>query len=183
MMICWDSPCIASLEFTEKVWAEEISSSSFLGEDVLMMSEATETWITTYYDQGLQKMSLNLEANTEGHTRCFSCQLRTGNWSYSSHGLTEKHQLVWWLSVSAAAEGGSQVVGSESGVTAWKQGSILLCMRGSGWWWCDGVGGFFLGTTLGLLAPSEHQLNSTVYLSVVADPVHPFMITGAPAVE
>ncbi len=31
--------------------------------------------------------------------------------------------------------------------------------------------------TLGLLVPIEHRLNTTVYLSIVADHVHPFMTT------
>ncbi len=31
--------------------------------------------------------------------------------------------------------------------------------------------------TLGLLAPIEHRLNPTAYLSIVADHVHPFMTT------
>ncbi len=39
------------------------------------------------------------------------------------------------------------------------------------------VWGIFSWCTLGLLAPIEHRLNSTVYLSIVADHVHPFMTT------
>ncbi len=51
---------------------------------------------------------------------------------------------------------------------------ILPCLNGSGWcWWCNGVGGIFLAQ----LVPTEHCLNTTVYLSIVADHVHPFMTT------
>ncbi len=39
------------------------------------------------------------------------------------------------------------------------------------------VGGVFSWHTLGLLVPIEHRLNTTVYLSIVADHVHPFMTT------
>ncbi len=37
--------------------------------------------------------------------------------------------------------------------------------------------GIFSWHTLGLLVPIEHRLNATVYLSIVADHVHPFMTT------
>ncbi len=54
---------------------------------------------------------------------------------------------------------------------------ILPCLNGSGWWWCNGVGGVFSWHTLGLFVPIEHRLNATVYLSIVTDRVHPFMTT------
>ncbi len=37
--------------------------------------------------------------------------------------------------------------------------------------------------TLGLLVPIEHCLNTTVYLSIVADHVHPFMTTVYPSYD
>ncbi len=55
---------------------------------------------------------------------------------------------------------------------------ILPCLNGSGcWWWFNGVGDIFLAH----LVPIEHHLNSTVYLSIVADHVHPFMTTVYPS--
>ncbi len=39
------------------------------------------------------------------------------------------------------------------------------------------VRGIFSWHTLGTLVPTEHCLNTTVYLSIVADHVHPFMTT------
>ncbi len=33
----------------------------------------------------------------------------------------------------------------------------------------------------GILVPIEHRLNATVYLSIVADHVHPFMTTVYPS--
>ncbi len=57
-------------------------------------------------------------------------------------------------------------------------GSILPCLNGSGWWWwCNGVRDIFLAH----LVPIEHRLNSTAYLSIVADHVHPFMTTVYPS--
>ncbi len=42
------------------------------------------------------------------------------------------------------------------------------------------VWGIFSWHTLGPLVPIEHCLNATVYLSIVADHVHPFMTTVLP---
>ncbi len=39
------------------------------------------------------------------------------------------------------------------------------------------VWGIFSWHTLGPLVPIEHRLNTTAYLSIVADHVHPFMTT------
>ncbi len=39
------------------------------------------------------------------------------------------------------------------------------------------VGGILSWHTLGNLVPIDHRLNTTVYLSIVADHVHPFMTT------
>ncbi len=43
------------------------------------------------------------------------------------------------------------------------------------------VWGIFSWHTLGSLVPIEHRLNATAYLSIVADHVHPFMITVYPS--
>ncbi len=43
------------------------------------------------------------------------------------------------------------------------------------------VRGIFSRHTLGPLEPIEHHLNATVYLSIVADHVHPFMTTVYPS--
>ncbi len=43
------------------------------------------------------------------------------------------------------------------------------------------VWGIFSWHTLGLLVSIEHCLNTTAYLSIVADHVHPFMITVYPS--
>ncbi len=43
------------------------------------------------------------------------------------------------------------------------------------------VWGVFSWHTLGSLVPIEHRLNAIVYLSIVADHVHPFMTTVYPS--
>ncbi len=43
------------------------------------------------------------------------------------------------------------------------------------------VWGIFSWHTLGPLVPTEHRLNATAYLSIVADHVHPFMTTVCPS--
>ncbi len=43
------------------------------------------------------------------------------------------------------------------------------------------VWGIFSWRTLGPLVPTEHRLNATAYLSIVADHVHPFMTTVYPS--
>ncbi len=69
-------------------------------------------------------------------------------------------------------------VGSEFGVKNMKAWSILPCLNGS-----DGGGGvmvwgmFSWHTFLAHFVPIEHRLNVTVYLSIVAGHVHPFMTT------
>ncbi len=69
---------------------------------------------------------------------------------------------------------GHSDVGSEFGVKNMKAWIIVPCLNGSGrWWWCNGGGDVFLAH----LVPIEHCLNTTVYLSIVSDHVHPFMTT------
>ncbi len=67
-----------------------------------------------------------------------------------------------------------QMVVPEFDVKNMKAWIILPCLNGSGWWWwCNGVGDIFFAH----LVPIEHRLNTTVYLSIVIDHVHPFMTT------
>ncbi len=70
-----------------------------------------------------------------------------------------------------------QMVRSEFGIKnmkAWIRPALSQWF--SCWWWCNGVG-IFSWHTLGPLVPIEHHLNTTVYLSIVADHVHLFMTT------
>ncbi len=72
-----------------------------------------------------------------------------------------------------------QMVRSEFGVKnmkAWIYHSFSLHGSGWWWWWYNSVGNIFLAH-FGSLVPIEHCLNTTAYLSIVADHVHPFMTT------
>lgn len=48
------------------------------------------------------------------------------------------------------------------------------CLVSSGWWRLLLVWGMIFCNTLGLLIAINHHLNSTAYLNIVADHVHPF---------
>ncbi len=69
-----------------------------------------------------------------------------------------------------------QMVGSEFGVKnmkAWIHSALSQC---SGWWWwCNGVW-IFSWHTLDTLVQIEHRLNTTPYLSTVADQVHTYSV-------
>ncbi len=74
-----------------------------------------------------------------------------------------------------------QMVGSEFGVKE-HESMDLSCLvstvqAGGGVM----VWGIFSWHTLGTLVPIEHSLNTTVYLSIVADHVHLFMTTVYPS--
>ncbi len=72
------------------------------------------------------------------------------------------------------------MVGSEFGaknMKAWIRPASKVQVGGGGVM----VWGIFSWHTLGPLVPTEHRLNATAYLSVVADHVHPFMTTVYPS--
>ncbi len=148
--------------------------------------KATVTQITTCYNQVMQNTISERKhiepwsrwsTTAEDHTGCRSCQLRTGHRGYNSHRLTKIGQqkigkmLPGLMSLDFCFD--IKMVVSVFGVKNWKHGSILPCLNGSSWWWCNGVGDIFLAH----LVPIEHCLNATAYLSIVADHVHPFMTT------
>ncbi len=73
-----------------------------------------------------------------------------------------------------------QMVGSEFVIITWKHGSILPCLNGSGWWWCNGAGDIFLahfgplGTNWGSFKRHSRPEYCCCY-------VHPFMTTVYPS--
>ncbi len=72
-----------------------------------------------------------------------------------------------------------QMVGSEFGIKnmkAWIHPATVLAGGGGLMVWR-----IFSWHTLGPFVPIEHCLNATVYLSIVADHVHPFMTTVYPS--
>ena len=67
------------------------------------------------------------------------------------------------------------MVGSEFGANSMNPWTNLPCVNCPSWWrWCNGVGNVFLAH-FGLLIPINHRLNTTAYLSIVADHAHLFM--------
>ncbi len=154
--------------------------------------KATLTQITTRYNQSIQN---NISERTTRRTlkqmvyssrrphqvpllsaknRKWRLQFETGSPKLDNRRL-EKCCLVWWISISAAT---FQMVG----VRIWRKEhesmdpSCLVSMVQAG------VGGvmvweIFSWHTLGPLVAIEHRLNTTTYLSIVADHVHPFMTT------
>ncbi len=105
----------------------------------------------------------------EDHTRCRSCQLRTGNAGYNSHRLTKIGTIRRLENV------------------AWSDKSQFLldpsCLVSTVQAGCGGemVWGIYSWHTLDPLVPIEHHLNATAYLSIVSDHVHPFMTTVYPS--
>ncbi len=74
-----------------------------------------------------------------------------------------------------------QMVGSEFGVKnmkAWIHPALSQQVQAAGGVM---VWGIFYWHTLGPLLPFKHCLNTTIYLSIVADHVHPFMTTVYPS--
>jgi hypothetical protein len=55
----------------------------------------------------------------------------------------------------------------------------MPCVSIAGWW-CDGWG-VFSGHTLGPLIKVEQHLNTTGYLYIIANQVHPFMAAVYPS--
>ncbi len=149
--------------------------------------KATVTQITTRYNQGMQNTSLNAQhiepwsrwaTAAEDHTGCRSCQLRTGNGGYNPHRLTKIGKtLPVLMSLDLCCN--VQMVGWEFGVKnmkAWIHPVLSQWFR-----LVVVVWGIFSWHTLGPFVPIEHCLNTTAYLSIVADHVHPFMTTVYPS--
>jgi len=54
----------------------------------------------------------------------------------------------------------------------------MPCYHCAGWWWCNGVEDVFFAHFRALGANwASFTVNSTAYLSIVFDHVHPFMAT------
>ncbi len=116
----------------------------------------TVTQITTHYNQDLQNtisehtthrtLKQMCSSSRRPHrvpllsdknsTRRIQFTQTQQNWT------TEDRKHVVWSDESGFLLHSD--VGSEFGVKNMKAWIILPCLNGSGWWWCNGVGGIFL---------------------------------------
>lgn len=104
----------------------------------------------------------------EVHTRCPSCQLRTGNEAIiqSHQNLTKVDwKSLFWRGLSKCWD--IQMVWSEFGINSMEAGFNLPCINGSGWWWwwCN-VWVIFSWHTLGSLEQFENHIYIVAYLTM-----------------
>ncbi len=203
LMIYWDFHCTTISRVyrewseKEKIFSErqlcerkclvDVRGQRRMGRLVRDDREATVTQITTRYNQGMQNTSLNTQhlkhwsrwsTAAEDHTGCRSCQLRTGNGGYNSHRLTK-------IVSRNREESRFLLQHSDVRVRIWRKEHesmdpsclVSTVQAGGGVM----VWGIFSWHTLGPLEQIEHRLNTTAYLSIVADHVHPFMTTVYPS--
>ncbi len=148
--------------------------------------KATVTQITTRYNQGMQNII------SERTTRRTLKQM-----SYSSRRLhrvpllsvqfPQAHQnwRIDWKNVAWSDESRFLLRHSDNRVRIWRKEHesmdpswLVSAVQAAGGVM---VWGIYSWHTLGPLVPIEHHLNTTAYLRIVADHVHPFMTTVYPS--
>jgi hypothetical protein len=150
----------------------------------------TRKQITVQYNSGVQNgtseahnMSVLV---TDGllqqttRTGFHAYQLKTSRSGSSGHAITNTGQLRSEKTLPGPTNPGSCCVirkaKLEFGISP-----ILPGVNGPGWErWCNCVYTMFSWHTLGPLIPTEQCLNATAYLNIVADQVHPLMVTIDP---
>ncbi len=142
--------------------------------------KATVTQITTRYNQGMQNTisertthwtlkQMGYSSRRPHRVPLLSAKNRKQNLQF-----TQAHQnwtIEDWKNVAWSDE--SRFLLRHSEFLTMMHGSILPCLNvqaGGVMVW-----GIFSWNTLRPLGPIEHSLNATVYMSIVADHVHPFM--------
>ncbi len=209
LLIYWDFHAQPSLGFTENGPKKRKYpvSSSCVDEEALLMSEengqdwlemierATVTQITTRYNQGIQ--------NTISERTTHRTLKHMGYSSRRPHRVpllstkNRKHRLQF-----AQAHQNRTIEDCKN--VAWSDESRFLLQHSDGRVriWCKEhesmdpsclvstvqtggggvmVWGIFSWHNLGPLVPIEYNLNTTAYLSIVADHVHPFITTVDPS--
>ncbi len=153
--------------------------------------KATVTEITTRYNQDLQNTisehttHRTLKQMDSSSRRPHRVSLLSDKNSTRRIQFTQDHQnwtIEGWKNVAWSDESRFLLQHSDGRVRIWCKEhesmdiSLLVSTVQAG-----GGGvmmwGVFSWHTLGPLVPIEHRLNTTVYLSIVADHVHPFMTT------
>ncbi len=210
LLIYWDFPAQPSLGLQRMVWKREISSERQLcgpkclvdvrgqrrmGRLVRDDRKATVTQIITRYNQGIQN---TISEHTTRRTlkqmgyssrRPHRVPLLSAKNSTRRLQFTQAHQnwtIEDWKNVAWSDESWFLLLHSDGRVRIWRKehesmdpSCLVSTVQAAG----GGVmvWGIFSWHTLGLLAPIEHSLNATVYLSIVADHVHPFITTVYPS--
>ncbi len=157
--------------------------------------KTTVTQITTRYNQGMHNI-------ISEHTTCWTLK-QMGSSSRRPHRVlllsaknrtrriqfTQTHQnwtIEDWKNIAWSDEFRFLLQHSDGRVNIWCKehesmdpSCLVSTVQAAG----GGVmvWGIFSWHTLGPLVPIEHRLNSTAYLSIVADHVHPFMTTVYPS--
>ncbi len=153
--------------------------------------KATVTQITTRYNQGMQNTISEHTTHQTLKQMCTSSRrphrvpLLSAKNRKRRLQFTQAHQN--WKNVGWSDESRFLLRHSDGRVRIWCKEhesmdpsclvSTVQAAAGDGVM----VWGIFSWHTLGPLVPIEHRLNATVYLSIVADHVHPFMTTVYPS--
>ncbi len=152
--------------------------------------KATVTQIITRYNQGMQNTISERSTHRTLKQMDYSSRrphrvplLSAKNRKRRLH-FTQAHQnwtIEDWKNVAWSDESRFLLRHSDGAVRIWRKehesmdpSCLVSTVQAAGGVM---VWGIFSWHTLGLLVPIEHCLNATVYLSIVADHVHPFMTT------
>ncbi len=152
--------------------------------------KATVTQITTRYNQGMQNTiserttHRTLKQMSYSSRRPHRVPLLSAKNRKRRLQFTQAHQnctIEDWKNVAWSDESRFLLQHSDGRVRIWCKEHesmdpsclVLMVQAGGGVM----VWGIFSWDTLSPLVPIEHRSNSTVYLSIVADHVHPFMTT------
>ncbi len=209
LLIYWDFHTQPSLGFTENGQKQKISSERQLCERKCLVDvrgqrrmgrlvrddrKATVTQITTRYNQGMQNTiserttRRSLKPMGYSSRRPHRVPLLSAKNRKRRLQFTHAHQnwtIEDWKNVAWSDESGFLLRHSDGRVRmrckeheSMDPSCLVSTVQAGG-----GVmmWGIFSWHTLGPLVPTEHCLNTTVYLSIVADHVHPFMTTVYPS--
>ncbi len=169
------------------------SPATLLG--TLVQFKATVTQITTCYNQGMQNTIS--ECTTRGTLKQMGSSSRRPHRVPLLSAKNRKRRLKFaqahqnwtiedWKNVAWSDESRFLLRHSDGRVRIWRKvhesidpSCLVSTVQAAG----GGVmvWGIFSWHTLGPLVPIEHHLNTTAYLSIVADHVHPFMSTVYPS--
>ncbi len=168
----------------------DVRGQSRLGRLVRDDRKTTVTQITTRYNQGMQNTisehttHRTLKQTDYSRRRPHRVSLLSAKNRTRRIQFTQTHQnwtIEDWKNVAWSDESRFLLQHSDGRVRIWRKDPSCLVstvQAGGGGVMC---GGIFSWHTLGPLVPIEHRLNSTAYLSIVADHVHPFMTTVYPS--